>query len=145
MSQSYFTVTEFQKVNVGTLQQKIATLNTDGAISSSLSGRTFFLKPQSDTTGVAVILPSPAAGLNFNFIISGTAASHSITSSSANIVGSIQTSETTAGVSLLISSPKTSVTTSTGSKLGDSLSFISDGQKWFLSGAASTFTAVAYA
>ncbi len=145
MSQSYFTVTEFQKVNIGTLQKPTSTLTADGAIDPSLSGSTIFLKPQSDTTAVSVTLPRAAPGLNFNFVVSGTAANHSIASPTANIVGSIQTSETTAGVSLLISTPKTSVTTGAGSKVGDTLSFVSDGEKWFLSGAASTFTAVTYA
>ncbi len=142
MSQSYRGQHAFASLTLASQKVQITSLATSTSLGNSQSGDLIVLTA---TSGTTLSLPSPVSGLQYEFVVGATAASHSIVAPSASIVGNILPATATAGVTMFTGAAKTSIKTTSGSAVGDSVTLTSNGTSWFVKGSASTFNAFVYA
>lgn len=141
MSHAYLSNHDFSSLRLGHQKVPVSILTASTSI-GSLSGSTILV---ASTTGLTLSLPSPQQGLKYDIFISSTAASHSLVAPSASLVGSVLPATATAGVAMFSGAAKTSLTSSAGSAVGDNISVVSDGSKWFVKGSSSAFNAFVFA
>lgn len=141
MSKSFYTPHDFNEINVLQQQQKqISTLGAVVAVKTTQSGDINILNA---TGGSVVTLPAAASGLNFKFIVANSS-SNVLSAPSMSIYGGIGTSAYhTSGNLAAVGS--TTITTTSGSSIGDSYSFVSDGVRYYLSGNVANFNACQFA
>jgi hypothetical protein len=142
MSQSYKTIHEFSAIASGQTLTSINNAGTAITLTAAQSGEIIVLN---STSGSAVTLSAPEPGLSYRFIV-GVTGGHTITAPSATILGSVTSAITsTAATSLLTTgAAKTSIATTAGSVRGDTISLVSNGGAYYVSGAVSTFNALVF-
>lgn len=118
------------------------TLTATRTLKASESGMTLFL---SSATEFVTTLPLPAAGLNFEFIVSAAPSGASytvVTNGSANIIkGHVLTSDAT-DADLETSGGDTISFVDAKAVAGDRVRLVSDGTSWFAQAACSVFDAI---
>lgn len=140
MSKSFYTPHDFNSINVLQQQKQVSILGTAVTVGNSHSGDINILNA---TGGSVVTLPAPASGLNFKFIVANSS-SNMFVAPSTSIYGGVSTSAYhTSGN--LAAAGNTSITTTSGSAIGDSYSFVSDGSRYYLSGNVANFNAFQFA
>ncbi len=142
MSQSYRGQHAFASLTLASQKVQITSLTTSTSLGNSHSGDLIVF---SSTSGTTLSLPSPVSGLQYEFVVGATAASHSIVAPSASIVGNIMIAVGNTNGSSLHTSSATSITTTAGSAVGDSVKLKCDGTKWFVSGSVNLLNAFVYA
>lgn len=141
MSQRSKVVHDFKSINLGQLQLQVK--NAGNALSLTPAESNDIISLNS-TSGSAISLPTPSAGLHYRFIVTNTGA-HTITAPTACINGALVNSVFNTGANLATGAAKTSIATTAGSVIGDNLSLIATNNKYFLSGNVSNFNAVKFA
>lgn len=150
MSKTYLVPHEFSSLKVNNITsttsiQPITTITaTSFSLSSAETGKQIFLN---NSAGVSLFLPpvSFATGYKYDIILSAThsSGSHLVTKNtadSANILGQVVTCLTFGSVSSLNVS-KSTISFGTAGSVGDRLSIIGNGSKWFVSGVEANDTA----
>lgn len=140
MSQRSKVIHDFQALNLGQLTSQVTQAGTNITLTSSESGDIIELN---STNGSVVTLPSPLAGLIYRFIISNTGA-HVLTAPSACINGAVANAIFNTGANLATGAAKTSISTTTGSVIGDTITLIGNGNKYFLTGTVTNYNAVKF-
>jgi hypothetical protein len=111
------------------------TLAATATVTAEQSGSTFFL---SSATEFVTTLPAPAVGLNYRFIVTAAPAAASytvVTAASANIMKGFAVNA--AGALVTPIGDGDTVTFVDGQAVaGDSVSVVSDGTSWFVTGFA---------
>lgn len=121
------------------------TLTATRTLKASESGMTLFL---SSATEFVTTLPLPAAGLNFEFIVSAAPSGASytvVTNGSANIIkGHVLTSDVNSATDadLETSGGDTISFVDAKAVAGDRVRLVSDGTSWFAQAACSVFDAI---
>ncbi|MFA5990442.1 MAG: hypothetical protein WC803_12675 [Sphingomonas sp.] len=113
---------------------KQSILTESKTLTDSDSGRTFFLNVAG---GLTVTLPSPRAGVRFEFIVkTAPTTAYIITSATNIIVGGIYTSDINAEADSDFETSGVDVITFTANraKVGDRVEIESDGTNWFVRG-----------
>jgi hypothetical protein len=113
---------------------KQSILTESKTLTDSDSGRTFFLNAAG---GLTVTLPSPRAGLKFEFVVKTAPTTAYIVTSATNIIlGGIYTSDINAEADSDFETSGVDVITFTANraKVGDSVEIESDGTNWFAKG-----------
>jgi hypothetical protein len=141
MSKSYHSVHDFQSVNLSQSLSQINLADSSLTVGNNYSGDVILLNA---TGGSTVTLPAPNSGLHFTFVVSNTGA-HSIVAPSACINGAVANAVFNTGASLATGAAKTSISTTAGSAIGDTIRLISTDSKYYLSGNVANFNAVKYA
>jgi hypothetical protein len=143
MSQSYKTVHDFQSINVGQTLVNVQPAGTSITLGNSQSGD---LNTLNATSGSSVQLPVPSAGLNFPFLVTATAATHTITAPASTLFGAINCAIPTAGSTINVTNVTGSTTllTTTGSCVGDRFTIVSDGTSYFVSGTIAKFNGIKF-
>ena len=119
----------------GTLQRiGIAT-----TLTAADSGNIFMLDAAST---LAVTLPSVAVGLQYHFIVADSTAVCTIGAGSAIILGNLEQQSDTNENNRVACAGVSNVIIGTTALQGDSISFVSDGVKWYVVGHSSIQTAV---
>lgn len=122
-----------------------STLTAVGSVTAAQSGSTFFL---SSATEFATTLPTPAAGLNYSFIVAAapSGASYTIvTASSANIIkGQVYTLDVNSATDADFESAGGDTISFVDAKsiAGDRVDLFCDGTNWFVYGFCSVFDAI---
>lgn len=137
MSHSYYANHEFASIKAASQKSIVVNLTGATTLTTGQSGTHFFV---SSTAATAVTLPAATAGVNFQITVGATAASHSIVAPSAILHGTIIGAASTGG-GLMSPAASTSLTTTAGSAIGDTVSLTSNGAKWFVNGTARSFNA----
>ena len=142
MSQSYKTIHEFSSIALGQTLLSVNNAGTAITLDATKSGEIIVLNA---TGGSAVTLSAPEVGLSYRFIV-GATGGHTITAPSATILGSVTSAITaTAATSILTTgAAKTIIHTTAGSVIGDSISLVSNGGAYYVSGEVSTFNALKF-
>lgn len=141
MSQSYKTIREYQSLSVASSIIQVNLAGSSISLSNDQSGELITLNA---TGGSIVTLPTPSKGLHYKFIVSATGG-HTITAPSACIFGAVCNAVSNTGASILnTGAAKTVIATTTGSSVGDSLSLVCDGSKYFVSGTVTQFNALKF-
>jgi len=122
----------------GGILKPVADLTAASTLSSAYSGYTLFLN---STTEFATTLPSPAAGLNYKFVVKAAPSGASytvVTGGSANIIiGGINELEVDTGDDGPYDADGDTITFADGvAVVGDWVELISDGTSWYLTGQA---------
>lgn len=122
----------------GALKLKTQDLTAASTLTANDSGKIFFLN---SATEFETTLPSPAAGLNFKFIVKAAPASASytiVTADSANIlIGGINELEVDTGDDGPYIADGDTITFADGvAVVGDWVELISDGTSWYVTGQA---------
>ncbi len=141
MSQRYRVIHDFQAVNLGQSQLQLNNAGSSLTLNPSHSGDIVLLNA---TSGSAISLPRPSSGLVFKFVVSNTGA-HTISAPSACINGALGNAVFNTGANLATGAAKTSISTTAGSAIGDSLTLVGTSDKYFLSGNVANFNAVRFA
>lgn len=142
MSQSYKTIHEFSALQLSQSLLNVNNANTAITLDPSYSGEIIMLNA---TSGSAVTLPAPQAGLSYTFIVNATGG-HTITAPSASIQGSVTASIGTIGSTLLTTgAPKTVVSTTAGSVVGDEIRLVASANRYFVRGGVANFNALVFA
>lgn len=139
MSKRYLTVQEFGNITVAQSTLDVNLAGTSLTLGNSHSGDLIVLNA---TSGSVLALPSPVAGLNYHLVVRNTGP-HTITAQSACIIGSVATALGSVG-SLATGSAKTTISTTAGSAVGDSLSLTCDGTYYYLKGNVSNNNALKF-
>lgn len=140
MSQRSKTLHDFKAIN---LRQSILDVtNVSGALVLDNSHSGDFINLNS-TTGCAITLPPPSAGLTFNFVVNNTGA-HTLTAASAIINGAITNAVFNTSANLATGTPKSIIATTSGSSVGDTFTLTGNGSKYFLKGVVSNYNAVEF-
>ena len=137
MSQRSKVVHDFQSVNLGQSQLQLTEAGSAITLSPKHSGDIIILNA---TSGSAVTLPVPSAGLLYRFIVSNTGA-HVLTAPSACINGAIAISQYSTSANLATGVAKTVIKTTAGSLIGDQITLVGTDSKYFLSGSVALFNA----
>lgn len=140
MSQSFKTIHDFQSLNVGQSILDVTSVTNTLTLTPKHSGDIISLD---STSGCAITLPTPTPGCLFQFVVNNTGP-HTITAPSACINGSIVNSIFNTGSNLATSTPKTVISTTTGSAVGDTFTLTANSTKYFLKGTVAQFNAVQY-
>lgn len=142
MSQSFKTIHEFSAVSLGQTLSTVTNAGTTITLNPTQSGEIIVLN---STGGSTVTLSAPQAGLSYKFIV-GVTGGHTITAPSASILGSVTSAITsTAATSLLTTgAAKTVIATTAGSARGDTISLVSNGTAYYVSGAVANFNALVF-
>lgn len=141
MSQSYKTIHEFASIASSQILLNVNNAGTTITLNSSQSGEIIVLNA---TGGSVVTLSPPQAGLSYRFIV-GVTGGHTITAPSASILGSVTAAIPTTGSALLTTgAAKTVISTTAGSVRGDTISLISNGGAYYISGAVANFNALTF-
>jgi len=118
---------------------QLKTLNKDD------SGRVFFLNA---SAGFTITLPTPEKGTRLEFIVkvAPTTGNYKISSGTALIVGqAYSTDSNTANDSNFTTTAVSSINLIANvSKIGDRISLISDGTKWYVKGFCSIYNAITF-
>lgn len=141
MSQRYKVIHDFRSVNLGQSQLQLTEAGSSITLSPSESGDIIALNA---TGGSAVALPTPLSGLMYRFIVTNTGA-HTLTAPSACINGAISNAVFNTGANLATGAAKTSIATTAGSVIGDTITLVGNGSKYFVSGTVTNFNAVRFA
>lgn len=141
MSQAFKTIREYQSLSVASTLVQVNLAGSSVSLSNAQSGEVITL---SATGGSAISLPSPSKGLQYKFIVSATGG-HTITAPSACIYGAVCNAVSNTAASILSTgAAKTGIATTTGSVVGDSITLVCDGSKYFVSGTVSQFNALKF-
>ena len=103
------------------------------------SGRVFMLKA---STANVVTLPSAKAGLHYKFIVTDSTTTSTIGAGSAIIYGNLEQQSDTAENNRVACAGVSNIIIGTTALQGDSISFLSDGTSWYVTGHSSIQTAV---
>jgi len=143
MSQSYKTVHDFQSINVG---QTLVNIQPSGSSITLGNAQSGDLNTLNATSGSSVQLPAPSSGLSFPFLVTATAATHTITAPASTLFGAINCAIPTAGSTINVTNVtgSTALLTTTGSCVGDRFTIVSDGTNYFVSGTISKFNGVKF-
>jgi hypothetical protein len=141
MSKSYKAVHDFQSVNLSQSLSQINLADSSLTVSNAYSGDVILLNA---TGGSSVSLPAPNSGLHFTFVVSNTGA-HSIAAPSACINGAVANAVFNTGANLATGAAKTTISTTAGSVIGDTIRLVSTDSKYYLSGNVSNFNAITFA
>lgn len=141
MSQRSKTIHDFQALNLG--QTTLDVTNVSGALSLTTSHSGDLISLNS-TSGCAITLPAPTAGLTFNFVVNNTGA-HALTAPSACINGAVVNAVFNTGANLATGTAKTIVATTAGSAVGDSFTLSANGSAYFLNGCVANHNALKFA
>lgn len=141
MSQSYKTIHEFSSIATAQTLLAVNDASTTITLDTAQSGEIIVLNA---TSGSAVTLSEPEAGLSYRFIV-GVTGGHTITAPAAYILGSVTAAIPTVGSSLLTTgAAKTVISTTAGSVKGDTISLVSNGSAYYVSGAVANFNAIKF-
>lgn len=141
MAQAYKTIHEYQSLTVASTNLNVLPAGTNLILTSAQDGNVVLLNA---TAGSIVNLPSPQSGALFTFLVSATGG-HVVAAPSASIYGSIMASNPTAGSSMLTTGPaKTTISTTTGSAVGDTFTLVSDGTNFYVKGSVANFNAAKF-
>ena len=143
MSQSYKTIQRFQTISVGQTLLNVQPAGSSATLGNSQSGD---LNVLNATSGSAVVLPPPSAGLNFPFLVSQTGG-HTITAPTSTLFGAINCAVSTVGSTLNVTSAtgSTVLLTTSGSCIGDRFNISAvDNLHYFVSGTVSKFNGVTF-
>lgn len=141
MSQRSKVIHDFRSVNLGQSQLQLTHAGSSITLTPAESGDLIALNA---TGGSVVSLPTPLSGLMYRFVVTNTGA-HTLTAPSACINGAIVNAVFNTGANLATGAAKTSIATTAGSAIGDSLTLLGDGTRYFLSGTVTNFNAVKFA
>jgi hypothetical protein len=141
MSQRFKVIHDFQSLNLGQSQLQITDAGSAITLGTEQSGDIIALNA---TGGSVVTLPTPSNGLFYRFIVTNTGA-HTLTAPSACINGAIAISQYSTSANLATGPAKTVIRTTSGSFIGDQITLIGSGSKYFLSGTVSVFNGVTIA
>lgn len=141
MSQKSKTIQEFKSIILK--QSTLDVTNITGALALNTTHSGDFLSLNA-TSGCAITLPTPTAGLVFNFYVNNTGA-HTLTAPSALINGAITNSVFSTSANLATGTAKRVVSTTAGSSVGDNFTLTANGSKYFLSGCVANFNALKFA
>ena len=137
MSQSYKVLHEFKSLTVGQTLLQVSPVGTSATLSNTQSG---YLSTLNSTSGSSVRLPAPSAGLSFPFVVSALGP-HTITAPASTLFGCINCAVPTTGslINLTNVTGSSVLLTTSGSTIGDRITFVSDGTKYFVSGTISQY------
>lgn len=143
MSQSSRTIHDYRRINVGQTLLQVSPAGTAITLGNSHSGDLITLTA---TSGSAIRLPAPSAGLSFPFVVAATSAGHVITAPAGTLFGAVTVAVPTAGSTINVSATggSTTLSTTTGSVVGDRIQIVSDGTKYFVSGSIARFNGVTF-
>lgn len=123
---------------------KPSVLSAADTLTDSDSGKTFFLNL---AAGFEVVLPSPRAGVNFEFIIkTAPTGAYTITSSTDLIYGQVYTTDVDSATDPDFATTAVDDINFVANKavIGDSLKLVSDGTYWYASAFCSVFDAITF-
>lgn len=138
MSQRSKVIHDFQSVNLGQSSLQITNAGSAITLGPSHSGDIIALNA---TGGSAVTLPTPSDGLFYRFVVTNTGA-HVLTAPSACINGAVAISQYSTSANLATGAAKTIIRTTGGSLIGDQITLIGSGSKYFLGGVVSMHNAL---
>ena len=143
MAQSYKTLHDFQSINVGQTMLNIQPAGTSVTLGNAQSGD---INTLNATSGSFVQLPPPSAGLTFPFLVTATAASHTITAPASTLFGAINCAIPTAGSTINVTNVtgSTVLLTTAGSCVGDRFTLVSDNTNYYVSGTIAKFNGVRF-
>ncbi len=139
----YHSIHEFASLKVASSKRQVSNVGTSITLTSDNSGNLLLLN---STSGSAITLPGATgnAGLTFEILVAATSAGHVITGAASSLVGCIPSSVTTLGSSITTNGAAT-LSTTTGSAVGDTIKLVSTGTKWAVSGAVKNFNGAVFA
>lgn len=137
MSKSYLIPHSFSRIDVATSVDRFILAGNTFTATSNESGNFIMLN---STSGSSVSVPNAGTGLDFTFIV-GVTGGHTITCPTNTIFGSLNFPF--AGTSgNLLANGMTSISTTAGSCVGDTLKLRCDGTNFYLTGTVSRFNAL---
>lgn len=137
MSKSYLIPHSFSRIDVATSIDRVVLAGNTFTATSTESGSFIILN---STSGSIVSVPNVGTGLDLTFIV-GVTGGHTITCPTNTIFGSLNFPFAGTGGNLLANG-KTSISTTTGSCVGDRLKLTCDGTNFYLAGTVSRFNAL---
>lgn len=138
MSQRSKVLHHFKSIDVDFMTLQVSSAGNTKVMTHRESGDIVLLNSSS---GSAITLPPPFAGLNYRFIVSNTGP-HTITAPSACINGALSNSIFNTGANLATGDAKTVIATTAGSVIGDNINLIGAGTKYFLNGNVTNYNAI---
>lgn len=141
MSQRYKNIHDFRSINLSSSKVQVTDADSTITLSSEHSGDIILLNA---TGGSAVTLPAPSSGLIYQFVIANTGG-HVLTAPSACINGAVGHAVFNTGANLATGAAKTSISTTSGSVIGDRINLVGSGSKYFLSGSVTNYNAIKFA
>jgi len=141
MSQSSKTIHRFRAIRLTRSKTEINTAGSTITLGPEHSGEIIALTA---TGGSAVTLPAPLPGLSYHFVVQNTGA-HTLTAPSACINGAVANGVYHTSANLATGAAKTSISTTAGSAIGDTIYLNAVGTKYFLSGSVTNFNAIKFA
>lgn len=137
MSKSYLVPHDFSSINVSYFND---TINSAGSAFTTTQAQSGEFVTLTATSGSTVIVPNLFSGLDFTFIVANTGA-HTITCPTGTLFGAVNFPY--AGTSgNLVASASTTISTTSGSCVGDRLKLTSDGVNCYVSGTVSKFNSL---